>query len=245
MKLSFSIPAYNEEKVIRQCLASILKELEGKKYDTEIIVVNNNSSDLTKEIAESFPGVTVVDEKQKGLVFARRAGFIASTGELVANVDADTILPVGWVDKVFRAFEDDKELVALSGPYIYYDLSLFTRLLVKVFYLFGYFFYSIDRLLGKGAMLQGGNFIVRRDALMKIGGFDTSISFYGEDTDIAKRIQKAGKVLWTFSLPMYTSGRRLAGEGVVITGVRYAINYFWVSFFGRPFTKEYKDIRPK
>lgn len=150
MKLSFAIPAYNEEKVIKQCLDSIFRELEGKDYDAEVIVVNNNSTDRTKEIAESFSQVKVVDEMQKGLVFARRAGFLASTGNLIANVDADTMLPKGWVGKVLEEFEKDQKLVALSGPYIYYDLSLFTRVLVKLFYVCGYFFYMVDSLFEIG-----------------------------------------------------------------------------------------------
>jgi len=53
------------------------------------------------------------------------------------------------------------------------------------------------------------------------GGFDTSITFYGEDTDVARRISRVGTVKWTFKLPMYTSGRRLAHDGVMRTGIRY------------------------
>jgi hypothetical protein len=92
-------------------------------------------------------------------------------------------------------------------------------------------------------MLQGGNFIVRRDALEKIGGYDVSLSFYGEDTDIARRLNKVGHVKFTFKLPALSSGRRLAKEGGLTTGLRYAINYFWITFFGKPFTKDYIDIR--
>jgi glycosyltransferase involved in cell wall biosynthesis len=244
MKLSFVIPAFNEEKILGKCLESIRLELSTGSYDTEIIVVNNNSTDKTKEVALSFPRVKVVDEMQKGIVFARKVGFMASSGEIVANIDADTMLTKGWVATVMKEFDSDTHLVALSGPYIYYDLSPFVRGCVKVFYFFGYVFYFINHFLfNKGAMLQGGNFIVKRKALIDAGGFDTSIEFYGEDTDIARRISRYGKVLWTFRLPMYTSGRRLLEEGVIMTGIRYATNFLWVSFFGKPFTKEYSDIR--
>ena len=60
--------------------------------------------------------------------------------------------------------------------------------------------------------MQGGNFVVRRDALQKIGGYDTNISFYGEDTDVARRLSKVGHVKFTFDLPALSSGRRLAKE---------------------------------
>lgn len=116
MKLSFVIPAYNEEAMIHGCLASIVGELAKGSYNAEVLVVNNSSTDRTKEIALSFPHVTVVDEMRKGLVFARRAGFLASSGDIIANVDADTRLTKGWVDTVMREFTKDEKLVALSGP---------------------------------------------------------------------------------------------------------------------------------
>ncbi len=245
MKLSFVIPAYNEEELIGKCLDSILKQAENKS-DIEIIVVNNASTDKTKEIASSFPGVIVVDEPKKGIVNARHAGFIESSGDLIANIDADTILTPGWIDKVLKEFSGNEKLVALSGPYIYYDLSKIHNFFIKVYYFIGYLSHIVNHFVFHGgAMLQGGNFIVRRSALEKIGGFDTSIIFYGEDTNIACRIQKVGRVKFTFKLPMYTSGRRLKKEGVLTMALRYPINYIWVIIFKRPFTENYIDIRLK
>ena len=95
MKLSVVIPAYNEEKFIGECLQSIFHEIEGKNYDLEIIVVNNASTDNTRDIVASHPKVKLVDEPDKGLVKARRAGFLASKGELIANLDADTRVTAG------------------------------------------------------------------------------------------------------------------------------------------------------
>jgi glycosyltransferase involved in cell wall biosynthesis len=244
MKLSFIIPAYNEEAYIGDCLKSILEETKGKSFDTEIIVVNNASSDRTKEVALSFPGVRVVDETRKGITFARQAGFMASTGELIANIDADTRLPRGWLTKVFSEFSRNEKLVALSGPHIAYDLPRIARIGFWFFYGLGYAIYLINHyLLKKGAMLQGGNFILRREALEKIGGFDLGINFYGEDSDVARRIQKIGRVKFTFDLPIYASSRRLKGEGIIKAGLKYAINHIWILTRKKPFSKEYRDIR--
>ncbi|MDO8482130.1 MAG: glycosyltransferase family 2 protein [bacterium] len=246
MKISFVIPAYNEEELIAKCVGSIQLALANGKYDAEIIVVNNASTDRTKEVASRIAGVRVVDEPRKGLTRARQAGYAASSGDLIANTDADTMLTPEWLPTVMREFERNPKLVALSGPFIYYDLPLFERALVKIFYWFGFIFYFINqRILHAGAMLQGGNFVVRRTALEKIGGYDTSIEFYGEDTDVAKRISKVGTVKWTFRLPMLASGRRLQKEGIVKIGTRYAINFFWTTYRGVPFTKKYTDVRLK
>lgn len=244
MKLSFVIPAFNEESYLADCLESILAQTRGLEASTEIIVVNNASCDRTREVALRYRGVRVVDEWRKGLTFARQAGFLASSGALIANVDADSRLTPGWVECVLRSFDENSKLVALSGPFIYYDLTGSQRIFVRVFYLVAWTTYAINRyVLRVGSMVQGGNFVVSRDALEQIGGFNLGISFYGEDTDIARRMNEVGDVLFTLDLKMFSSARRLKHEGMLKMAVRYSVNYFWTTFFKRPYTKDHVDIR--
>ncbi|MFD2649590.1 glycosyltransferase family 2 protein [Devosia albogilva] len=245
MKLAFVIPAYNEEALIGKCLESVVAEVARSGRPAGIIVVNNASSDRTGEIARSFPGVEVVDEPKKGLVNARDAGFAASAGyDLVANIDADTMVPEGWLDTVYSEFERDGGLVCLSGPYIYYDLSGWNRFLVEAFYVLTKLIYLVNRyVLRVGSVVQGGNFVFKRQAWADVGGYDRSIEFFGEDTDVAVRLSRVGGVKWTFKLKMKTSGRRLEKEGVFKTAATYTLNFFWVTFRGRPATKDYTDIR--
>lgn len=246
MKLAFVIPAYNEEALIGKCLESVVAEIARSGVDASIIVVNNASTDRTGEIARSFPSVQVVDEPKKGLVNARDAGFAATEGfDLVANIDSDTIVPAGWLDTVRREFARDPKLVCLSGPYVYYDMGLWSRFLVNLFYGLTYLIYVLNRfILRVGSVVQGGNFVFKRDAWRQVGGYDRSIQFFGEDTDVAVRLSKVGAVKWTFALKMKTSGRRLEKEGVFRTAGTYTLNFFWVTFRGKPATKEYTDIRP-
>jgi glycosyltransferase involved in cell wall biosynthesis len=244
MRVSFVVPAYNEEAYLERCLRSILAQTEHAPQNFDIIVVNNASTDRTRSIAASFPRVRVVDEPRKGLTYARQAGFDASTGDYIANVDADSVLTPGWVDEVIRNFTEQPRLAAISGPVVYYELTARQQLLVQVYYFIAWSSYAINRyLLRVGSMIQGGNFVVSRKALEAIGGFDTSIAFYGEDTDIARRISKVGPVLFTLKLKMFTSARRLNKEGILRMAFRYSLNYFWTTFFKRPYTQEYVDIR--
>lgn len=248
MRLSFVIPAYNEELYLPACLESILAQTRDLGEEVEIIVVNNASSDRTREVALRYPGVRVVDESRKGLPWARQAGFAASSGELIANVDSDSRLTPGWVQRVLDTFADferrGKSLVALSGPVVYYDLTPSQRVSVQLFYLLAFTLYALNRyVLRAGSMVQGGNFVLRRDALASIGGFNTSIAFYGEDTDIARRLNRVGKVVFTFRLKMFSSARRLKKEGMFTIGMRYTMNYLWTTFRKKPFTEEYIDIR--
>ena len=243
MRLSFVVPAYNEEAYLPACLESILAQTGELGDAVEIIVVNNASSDRTLQVAMGFKGVRVVDEPRKGLTFARQAGFAASSGELIANVDSDSRLTEGWVQTVLAEFAAEPKLVALSGPFIYYDMSPNQRVSVRIFYAIAYLVYALNRwVLRAGSMVQGGNFVLRRSALEQIGGFDTSISFYGEDTDIARRMNQVGDVKFTLELKMFSSARRLKKEGTLRIALRYTINYFWTIFGKTPFTKEYTYI---
>jgi glycosyltransferase involved in cell wall biosynthesis len=246
MRLAFVIPAYNEEVLVGQCLASVLAEIarSGRASQCEVVVVNNASTDRTGEIARSFEGVRVVDESKKGLVNARDAGFQATDADLIANIDSDTIVPEGWLTTVFEQFEKNDRLVCLSGPYVYYDMSAWNRFLVNAFYVLTYAIYILNHyILRVGSVVQGGNFVFRRASWAQVGGYDRSIQFFGEDTDVAVRLSRVGKVKWTWKLKMKTSGRRLEKEGVFRTAATYTLNFFWVTFRGKPATKDYTDIR--
>ena len=236
-KISLIIPAHNEEKYIGEALDHVLASGRGRFH--EIIVIDNLSSDLTQHIALKRPGVRVVREDKKGLVMARQRGYLETTGDILAYVDADTHMPRDWYDKVVREFSKNEKTVCLSGPYIYHDIPKSHRFLVWLYwYLLGMPAYFII-----GYMVTGANFAIRRSALDKMNGFDTRITFYGEDTNIARRASQHGKVKFKSNFPMYTSGRRLTGQGIFTTGRIYIINFLSEVFFKKPVSKEYKDIR--
>jgi glycosyltransferase involved in cell wall biosynthesis len=244
MKLSVVIPAHNEENYIGTCLRSILREGARSGHDVEVVVVNNASTDRMAEVSSHFQGVRVVDEPRKGLSMARHCGYLETSGELVANVDADCIMPSGYIQYFVRQFERDGRLACLTGPFYYYDLPQFARIIVHVYYLFQFFPNVIgQRILKMGAVAQGGNFVARRSALDRVGGYNTDIIFYGVDTDIATRLSRVGLVRFTFGLRMRTSGRRLREQGLLISGYYYVLNFFFMTFYRRPLTRTHTDIR--
>ncbi len=248
MKISVVVPAYNEEVLLPACLESIFRSLAFAGVppaEAEVIVVNNASTDRTRKVALSFPGVRVVDEAHKGLTRAKQAGFLAARGEILAHPDADTIMPKEWISRVLAAFAHDPSLVCISGTYYYFDLPRSSRALVYAWYGVAFASHLVIRdVLQVGAMVQGGNYAVRRSALEAVGGYDTSIEFYGEDFDIGRRLSKVGKVVFTWRrLPMPSSGRRLAQEGIVMTGLRYGVNNMSSTFLKRPLAHKYTDIR--
>ncbi|MCX6780293.1 MAG: glycosyltransferase family A protein, partial [Candidatus Magasanikbacteria bacterium] len=142
MKLSFVVPAYNEEKTISKCLESIFREIDSLNLcsEVEVIVVNNASTDNTAEVVKSFPTAHLVNEQQKGISCARACGFDNSHGDLVANIDADNCLPTGWLGTVLQEYKVNDKLVCLSGPLNYMGLTKVDSFLVKIFYSLAYFF---------------------------------------------------------------------------------------------------------
>jgi len=237
MNISVVIPAYNEEKYIGDCLRSVVQNRTDDIL--EIIVIDNASTDGTAEVARKFPGVRVVAEPQKGLTRARQRGLEEAKGDLVAYLDADTRMPAVWAAIVKKEFAEHPEMVSLSGPFHYYDLPPFEKLVAESLWALT----AMPTFWIVGFMVLGANFVAKRSALLQIGGFDTTIAFYGEDTNIARRLSKAGKARFDMRFFIIGSGRRLMDEGVIRTFSRYAMNYFSTALYHKPVTQEYKDIR--
>ena len=241
MTISLIICAHNEELWLRMCLTHALQNKIPELF--EVIVIDNASTDKTAEIAQSFvsvfPFVRVVREEEKGLTKARARGLKEASGDILCYIDADTRMPPLWLQKVQTAFAKNPKLVGLSGPYQYYDLSNWSQFLNTLYWIF----FAYPTYFFTGYMIVGGNFAAKREALLEMGGFDTTIDFYGEDTNIARRLAKIGKVKFTLFLPMPTSGRRLKKEGVLKVGFTYVMNFLSEVLRKKPFTKDYKDIR--
>ena len=226
MKISIVIPAYNEEASIE----ATLQAAQNQDYpDFEIIVVDNNCTDRTSEIAKSM-GVKVVSEKNKGTQWAREKGRKEATGEIIANLDADCLPESDWLKKGAKYFLT-KEIVSVGGPYDYYDarksyrvFSLFFQ--KNIYRLFNFLMQKFNR----GAVSIGGNVLFRSEALEKIGGYDTKILFYGDDTDTAKRISKQGRVIFDKDLVVKTSARRLKNEGSFKISIIYIYHFFKIIF---------------
>lgn len=222
MKVSIIIPAYNEEKYIGKTIEAALK----MDYpDFEIIVVDNNSTDRTTEIAKAYP-VKVLFEPNKGTQWTRECGRKAATGEIIGNIDADCIPHVDWIKVGVKYFEDPS-VVTVTGPYDYYDASPVFRWITLNFQRFIYKLTNfVCTITGKGGILTGGNCLLRHETLRKIGGYNTSILFYGDDTDTVKRMTEYGRAVFANDLIIASSARRFKNDGILHVLWKYF--YFFV-----------------
>lgn len=239
MKLSIVIPAYNEEKYLPRCLDSLQHHVTGDDRLLEVIVVDNASTDQTAQVASQYPFAKVVAEPRKGLPWARQKGLLSAQGDLLAYIDADTEVSDGWLGAIYEHFTDNHELVCLSGPAYYFDLDPWQDKITH------FYWHYLARPAYKmmGYMVTAANFTVKRETLERIGGFDPTVSFYGDDTNLARRLSEAGKVLFDNNFRVYTSGRRLKAQGTIKTGAIYAASYVSEALFKRPIVKHYDDIR--
>ena len=241
MRLTIAIPAYNERDYLPACLEHVLAEVKRQPDpgSIEVLVVDNASTDGTAEVAARYPGVRVVTETVKGLTHARQRALLEARGEVLGFVDADTRMPEGWIARVLAAFAAGPQVVCVSGPYLYYGASRLERALIFLYWVaLAVPMYWLTRY-----MVVGGNFAARRTALHEIGGFDLKIAFYGEDTNIARRLAAAGEVRFLLRLRMPTSPRRLHEEGLWSTALKYVANFLSEVILKRPVTQAYQDVR--
>ena len=236
MEISIVIPSYNEERHIAHTLASVI-EMTAGKYK-EIIVVDNASSDKTAEIARSFPGVKVIHEPHKGTGHARQSGFEHATGEIVVFVDADVLIPDGWIEKIINRFDTDTKIVLLSGAYRYYESERYPLWLLNMIWWITPPVYWVV-----GYMANAGNCAIRASALKSIGGWDRGLAFYGDDTDLARRLHSVGKTVWSLRFYNYSSGRRYDEFGIVKTCFNYMISYWWPVLFHRPYNNDHQFVK--
>jgi glycosyltransferase involved in cell wall biosynthesis len=240
--ISVIVCAHNEARYLPACLHSLLAQ---SRLPDEILVVNNASTDETAAVAAQIPGVRVVDEPRKGLVVAREAGRRAAGGDLLVYLDADCRAPLTWLARVERRFARDPRLLAISGPYRYYDWDWWGRLLLRAYdvTLAPATQLLVKYLLRIGTVFYGGNFAVRREALDRIGGFDTSIDFHGEDTNLGRRLFAHGRVRLCHECFLYTSARRYVAMGKGTVFRLYVRNFTSELLRHRPRDTTHVDVR--
>jgi glycosyltransferase involved in cell wall biosynthesis len=242
MTLSVIVCAHNEARYLPACLHSVLAQ---SRPPDDILVINNASTDATRAVAKQVPGVRVVDEPRKGLVVAREAARHLATGDVLVYLDADCRAPLMWLERIEARFTHDSALLALSGPYRYYDWDRWGRLLIRAYdlTLAPATQFLVKYVLRMGTVFYGGNFAVRREALEQIGGFDTSIDFHGEDTNVGRRLFRVGKVALCHDCYLYTSARRYVAMGKGAVFRLYVRNFTSELLLHRPKDTTHLDVR--
>ncbi len=204
MKIDLIIPVYNEQDFLADCLDSI--QQQTVKPD-RVIVVNNNSTDQSLEIIQSYPFVTIINESKQGVFYARTTGFDYSKADLMVRIDADTILPSDYIQTVQQIFTNQTNLDAVTGSVAYYD-CLWPKLSYQVDLILRQ---SLVTLLDKSMFLYGSNMVIKKSAYLKVRPklhFNPKIH---EDIDLALHCQEEKlNLVYKKELLVNISSRRFA-----------------------------------
>jgi glycosyltransferase involved in cell wall biosynthesis len=207
---SVIVPAYNEEQSIKNTLRS-LKEQTFR--DFEIIVVNNNSTDKTAEIAKKEVKKVLLEKKQ-GYLYAVDRGFREAKGEFVAAADADAIYFPDWLERVNRWIEKNPEIVAVYGTGRFYDHNPLVNYVSSILYSFWLHF---SKLVGF-ENTPGFNFVMRKKAYISAGRYDSKkFNVIGSDAELGIRVSKVGHMVLDTSIVVLISSRRFKKNGLIKT----------------------------
>lgn len=204
MHLSVIIPAYNEERLITHCLNSVSESLSANTrpgFTHEIIVVDNNSSDKTAELARQF-GAHVIFEPINQISRARNAGAAAAKGDWFLFVDADSLLNPGMISDILELI-DSGHYVGCGSLMEMPDSPWWGTAILKLWSII-----SVTLTWASGALV-----VCRADAFREIGGFNQAL-YAADEIDLSDLLKQWGRKRGLkFTLlkrhPLITSARKL------------------------------------
>lgn len=258
MKLSVIIVNYNVQYFIEQCLHSVLKAARGVAL--EVIVIDNNSVDgSVAMIAEKFPQVTLIANKENtGFSKANNQGINISKGEYVLLLNPDTLVEEDTFEKVIRFMDTHQDAGGLgvymidgkgnflpeskrglpTPPVAFYKIFGLSALFPKSPTFGKYHLGYLDKnKTHEVEILSGAFLLLRKSVLDKIGLLDETFFMYGEDIDLSYRIIKAGYKNYYFP---ETRIIHYKGESTKKSSVNYVFVFYraMIIFAQKHFSKQ-------
>lgn len=217
--ISIIIPAYNEGATIRRCLDALAHQTVPRG-SYELIVVDGNSKDNTREIAAEYADIVFIQESER-VPGARNDGFARAMHDIVATTDADCIVAHDWVEQILLSFKDPRVVLAF-GPVTPIEANPVNRRYVLLF----------NTLMRFGAATRlyyytlGCNTVFRYEALKRAGMY--RIMDAGDDLEVAVRMRKEGRVVFNLNLKVGFDFRRYEQFGFWKT----LYEWYWIVLVG-------------
>lgn len=221
--VTVAIIALNEEENIFATLKSISEQ--QTTFRVQVLVIDNNSSDQTLQIAE-LCGAEVAVEFEQGAAFARQKGLLLSKGRFYVSCDADTLYPEFWLTSLVNPLA--------KSSYVSVSYSLHSLIDERKKYSLGLHIYQYTKLLYvfirhcKRSQLNcgGASMAFRVIDALKIGGYNKKLK-RGSDGYIALQLSEFGKIrmISTHDAFVYTSNRRILKDGSIFNAFVIRFKY--------------------
>lgn len=227
--VSIAIATFNRCGLLKRALESLGSLPRSDAYDVEIVVIDNGSTDATKDVVQSMtiPSVSIrwIFEEKAGLPFARNRAVQEAKGDWIAFFDDDQLVESAWLNTLFTAAREDG-LDCVGGARtlrIETDeppprLPSFSRMLLGEISADHPHFYH------KQHLPCTGNVLIAKSVFEKIGMFDESVLDGGEDTDFFNRMLDAGiraKYIPTAVVEHIIAPRRLEHDYLELIAFRH------------------------
>ncbi|PVX24066.1 MAG: hypothetical protein CW716_10850, partial [Candidatus Bathyarchaeum sp.] len=207
------VPVRNGEQTIQPLLESLQKQ-DYDRNKVEVIVVDGNSTDKTREIVKQYP-VTLITENRKGLNLARNVGIKHGNGEIIAFTDADCIVPPNWITKIVENFKDPK-VSCVGGSAKAFDSDFVSQYADNSIVRLMPFFRKREELEKVKPFFRhpvGCNMAYRRKVAEEVGYFDENILYGFDEVEFAGRVCKAGyKMVLDPNVSVWHKHRSTLGE---------------------------------
>lgn len=240
MKTGILILNYNGEKLLAECLPSIIEAASVSRYDTDVVVVDNESTDHSIEVIESFmPRLTLIKKANRVL---------CSFNDVIKELDKDVLIllnndmkvDTGFVDPLVESLEKDRDIFLAVPKCCTFKGDKVECGRTKAFIRYGWFgalgrFKGWEDELDRTALtFQSGFGAVARDKFLELGGYD-DIYLPGrlEDSDICFRAWKNGwKNVYEPRSVIYHKGgesfnREFGRKGMSFIDTRNSLLFFW------------------
>ncbi|PCN47263.1 glycosyl transferase family 2 [Curtobacterium sp. 'Ferrero'] len=155
------VPVLDDAEDLRVCLAALARQTRPAD---EVVVVDNGSRDDSVAVALAA-GARVLHEPVRGIAAAASRAYDAATGDVIARVDADTVVPDDWLARALPWFDDDL-VTAVTGPGAFRDLGPVAAAFWQVVYMRAYFV-TMTAALGQPPLF-GSNALFRRVAWLAV-----------------------------------------------------------------------------
>ena len=216
MDYSVIIPAFNEEDYLPQTLAALKQAMAGQAYQGEVILVDNNSTDQTPQIAKDH-GITLVFEPINQISRARNAGAEVAKGKYLVFLDADTQATASVLTQALEAMAQERQI----GGGVLLSFGAANPSGVKLW----------NWISMKFDLAAGGFFFVTAEAFAQTGGFSQKV-YASEEIWLSNQLKRLGRRAGRpFRIldcePILTSDRKLSWFGPI----RYGLMFLMVCIF--------------